>query len=177
MRTPSKILHTEDDTVHLVFTDLHSIQTANESPARSHWSAHNKSWYLENLKKTTSVFPNVTITQFYHVGHDTYFKQMLTSTETTCEEQNDRTSPMSGRLLVEDRSSFLNERLVFRPASLDLTALDLSTTEKTIEQKTQQMQWRMIVSSGNDCRTETAQTLSNFWTGSHSWQHGGREFF
>ena len=49
-------------------------------------------------------------------------------------------------------SLLLNEGLVFRPASLDLTALDPSAIQKTIEQKTQQMQWRMIVYSDDDRR-------------------------
>ena len=56
-------------------------------------------------------------------------------------------------------------------------ALDPSAIQKTIKQKTQQMQWRMIVTPDNDRRTETTQTLSNFRTGSHSRQQGGRELF
>ena len=59
-------------------------------------------------------------------------------------------------------SLLLNEGLVFRPASFDLTALDPSTIQKTIEQKTQQMQWRLIVSSDNDRWTETAQPCPIF---------------
>ena len=33
--------------------------------------------------KTRSGFSNITITELYHIGHDTYFKPMLTSTETS----------------------------------------------------------------------------------------------
>ena len=130
--------------------------------------------------KTRSVFSNITITELYHIGHDTYFKQMLTSTETSLRgtKRQDityvRAAPRRRPLQL---SLLLNKGLVFRSASLDLTALDPSLTQKTIEQKTQQMQWRMIVSSDDDHRTETAQPLSIFQPGSHSRQRGSRELF
>ena len=133
--------------------------------------------------KTRSVFSNITITELYHIGHDTYFKQMLTSTETSLRgtKLQDityvRAAPRRRPLQLSLRSSCLNKGLVFRPASLDLTALDPSMIQKTIEQKTQQMQRRMIVSSDDDRRTETAQPLSNLRPGSHSRQHGSRELF
>ena len=114
------------------------------------------------------------------MGHNTYFKQMLAGTETSLQgtKRQDityvRVAPRRRPLQL---SLLLNEGLVFSPTNLDLTALDPSTIQKTIKQKTQQMQWRMIVTPVNDRRTETAQTLSNFRTGSHSRQHGGRELF
>ena len=43
MRTPYKILYTEDGTVHFICPYHHPIQIDDESPATSHWSAHNKS--------------------------------------------------------------------------------------------------------------------------------------
>ena len=43
MRTPYKILYTENGTVHFICADHHPIQIDDESPATSHWSAHNKS--------------------------------------------------------------------------------------------------------------------------------------
>ena len=43
MRTPYKILYTEDGTVHFICTDHHPIQTDVGSPATSHSSAQNKS--------------------------------------------------------------------------------------------------------------------------------------
>ena len=103
---------------------------------------------------------------------------MLPSTETSLRgaKRQDITRAAPRRRPLQ-LSLLVNEGLVFRPASLDLTALDPSTIQKTIEQKTQQMHWRMIVSSDDDRRTETAQTLSNFRTGSHSRQHRGRELF
>ena len=70
----------------------------------------------------------------------------------------------------------LNEGLVLGPASHDLAALHPSTLQKSIEQETQQMQGRMFVTSNDNRRTKTAQALSNFWSGSHSRQHRGREF-
>ena len=105
---------------------------------------------------------------------------MLASTETSLRgtEQQDityvRAAPRPRPLRL---SLLLNKGLVFRPASLDLTDLDPSMIHKTIEQKTKQMQWRMIVSSDDDRRTETAQPLSNLRTGSHSRQHGGLKLF
>ena len=99
--------------------------------------------------KTRSIFPNVTITQLYHIGHDTHFKQKLTGTETSLPgaKRQDITSVRAApRRRPLQLSLLLNVGLVFRPASLDLTALDPSTIQKTIEEKTQQIQWRMIVS-------------------------------
>ena len=105
---------------------------------------------------------------------------MLTSTETSLRrtKRQDisyvRAAPRRRPLQL---SLLQNKGLVFRPASLDLTALYPSMIQKTIEQKTQQMQWRMIVSSDDDRWTETAQPLSNLRPGSHSRQHGSRELF
>ena len=80
MGTPHKVLHTKDRTLHLILTNHHAIQIDDEPPSTSHWSAHNESRQLENLKKQIKVF-QLTIMKLYHIGHDTYFKQMLTSTE------------------------------------------------------------------------------------------------
>ena len=80
MRTPHKVLYAKDRTLHLVLTNHHPIQTDDEPPTISHWSAHNESCQLENLEKQISVF-QITILKPYHIGHDTYFKQTLTSTE------------------------------------------------------------------------------------------------
>ena len=72
---------------------------------------------------------------------------MLTGTETSLRgaKRQDityvRAAPRRRPLQL---SLLLNEGLVFRPASLNLTALDPSTIQKTIEHETQQMQWRMI---------------------------------
>ena len=41
LRTLYKILYTEDGTVHFICADHHPIQIDDESPATSHWSAHN----------------------------------------------------------------------------------------------------------------------------------------
>ena len=71
----------------------------------------------------------ITIVKLYHIGHDTYFKQMLTSTETslrTAERQDITYDRASLRWRPLQLSLLLNEGLVFRPASLDLTALDPS---------------------------------------------------
>ena len=105
---------------------------------------------------------------------------MLTSTETSLRgtKRQDityvRAAPRRRPLQL---SLLLNKGLVFRPASLDLTAFHPSMIQKTIEQKTLQMQWRMIVSSDDYRWTETAQPLSNLRPGSHSRQHGSRELF
>ena len=103
--------------------------------------------------KTTSVFPNVTITQLFHVGHDTYFKQMLRSTETSlrgAKRQDITYVRAAPRWRLLQLSLLLNKGLVFRPASLDLTVLDPPRIQKTIEKKTQQIQCRMIVCSDDD---------------------------
>ena len=89
---------------------------------------------------------------------------MLSGTETSLRgaERQDITYVRAARRRRPlQLSLLLNEELVFGPASLDLAALYPSTLQKTIEQKTQQMQWRMIVTPDNDRWTETPQTLSN----------------
>ena len=118
--------------------------------------------------------------KLYHIGHDTYFKQMLTNTETSLrgtKRQHITYVRAAPRRRPLQLSLLLNKGLVLRPASLDLTALHPPMIQKTIEQKTQQMQWLMIVSSDDDRWTETAQPLSNLRPGSHSRQHGSRELF
>ena len=100
----------------------------DEPPTTSHWSAHNESCQLANLKKKISVF-QITIVKLHHIGHDTYFIQILTSTETslrTAERQEISYVRAAPRRRPLQPSLLLNEGLVFRPASLDLTALDPS---------------------------------------------------
>ena len=58
-----------------------------------------------------------------------------------------------------------NERLVFGPPSLDLAAFHPSAIQKAIKQKTQQMQWRMIVTRDDDCWTENSSTPVQFSNG------------
>ena len=96
---------------------------------------------------------------------------MLKSTETSLrgtKRQDITYVKAAPRRRPLELSLLLNEGLVFRQASLNLIALHPSTIQETIEQKTQQMQWRMIVSSDDDRRAETAQALSNLRRGSHS---------
>ena len=94
------------------------------------------SW--KTWKKQRQYFATVTITQLYHIGHDTYFKQMLTSTETSLRgaKRQDvtyvRAAPRRRPLQL---SLLLNEGLVFTPANLDLTALAPSMIQETIEKK------------------------------------------
>ena len=126
MRTPHKVLYANDRTLHLVLTNHHPIQTDDEPPTISHWSAHKESCQLENLEKQISVF-QITIVKPYHIGHDTYFKQMLTSMEAslrTAERQDITYVRAAPRWRPLQVSLLLNEGLVFRPASLDITALD-----------------------------------------------------
>ena len=66
--------------------------------------AHKKSCQLENPKKKNRCFPKwhyniIALVAIYTLN------RCCRARKPACEEQNDRTSPMSGRLLVEDRSS------------------------------------------------------------------------
>ena len=158
MRTPHKVLHAKDRTLHFILTNHHPIQIDDEAPTKSHWPAHNESCQLENLNEQDQNLSKTTIVKLSHTGHDTYFKQMLTRTETslqTAERQDITYVRAAPRWRPLQLSLLLDERLVFRPASLDLTALDPSALQKTIEQLTQQMQWCMVISSDDDRRTET----------------------
>ena len=82
MGSPHKVLDAKDRTLHLILTNHHPIQIDDEPPTTSNWSAHNEICQLENLKKQINAL-QITIVKLYHIGHDTYFKQMLTSTETS----------------------------------------------------------------------------------------------
>ena len=105
MRTPYKTLYTKDGTVHFICSDHHAIQIDEKSSTTSHWSAHNKSCQLESLEKQDQYFPtqqsrNFTILVTIHT-----LNRRCRARKPACEEQNNRMSPTSGRLLVEDRSS------------------------------------------------------------------------
>ena len=58
MRTPHKVLYARNHTLHLILTNHHPIQIDDEPPTISHWSAHNESCQLDNLKKQNQCFPN-----------------------------------------------------------------------------------------------------------------------
>ena len=111
-------------------------------------------------------------------GHDTYFKQMMTSMKTSLRraKRQDityvRAAPRRRPLQL---SLLLDKGLVFRPTGLDLTTFYPPTFQKSIQQKTQRVQRRMIVPSNDDRRAETTHSLSNFGTGSCGGQHRGSE--
>ena len=56
-------------------------------------------------KKQNNSLTTLTMKRLYLIVHDTYFEQNQATTKTACKVQNDRTSPTSRRLLVEDSSS------------------------------------------------------------------------
>ena len=127
MGTPHKFL-AKDRTLHLILTNHCPIQIDDEPPTTSHWSAHNESCQLENLKKQINVL-QITTVKLWHIGHDTYFKQMLPSTEAslrTAERQDITYVRAAPRWRPLQLSLLLNEGLLFRPATLDLIAVDPS---------------------------------------------------
>ena len=111
-------------------------------------------------------------------GYDTHFNEMLTSTKTSLRrgKRQDityvRAAPRRTPLQL---SLLLNEGLVFRPRGLYLTALHPPTFHKPIQQQTQQMQRRMIVTANDNRRAETTASLSNFGTASYGGQYRGSE--
>ena len=103
-------------------------------------------------------------------GHNTYFKQTLTSTKTSLRRAKRmdityvRASPRRRPLQL---SLLLDKGLVFSPTGLDLTALHPLTFQKPIQQQTQRMQRRMIAPVKDNRRAETTESLSNFGMGSY----------
>ena len=83
MRTPHKVLNAKDRTLHLILMNHHPIQIDDEPPTKSHWPAHNESCQLENLDKQDQNLSKISTGKLSHIGHDTYFKQMLPRTETS----------------------------------------------------------------------------------------------
>ena len=125
MSAPHEVLYTKDRTAHFILINHHAIQIDDEPLTTSHWPAHNKSCQLENLKKTNRCFSKMAL-QHCCIGRDTYFKQMLPSTETslrTAERQDITYVRAAPRRRPLQLSLLLNEGLVLRPATLDLTAL------------------------------------------------------
>ena len=72
-------------------------------------------------------------------------------------------------------SLLLHKGLVLSPTSLNLNALDPPSFQKPIQQKTKQMQRRVVVPANDDYRARTTQSLSNRGTGSYGGQHRGSE--
>ena len=81
-------------------------------------------------------------------GHYTYFKQMLTSTKTSLQRAKRQDITYVGAALRRrplQLSLLLDKGLVFSPTGLDLTTLYPRMFQKSNQQKTQQVQTRMIV--------------------------------
>ena len=130
-------------------------------------------------KKQDDLFTTQTITRLYHIGHDTYFKQMLASTNTRLQRAKlryvtyVRAAPRWKPLQL---SFLLDKRLVLSPTNLNLTVPDPLPFQEPIQKKIKQMQRRMVVHTNDDCREKTTQSLSNLGTGSYGGQHRVNEF-
>ena len=111
-------------------------------------------------------------------GYDTHFKQMLTSTKTSlrrAKRQDITYVRAAPRRTPLQLSLLLDKGLVFRPRGLYLTALYPPTFQKPIQQQTQQMQRRMVVTANDNHRAELTASLSNFRTASYGGQYRGSE--
>ena len=117
--------------------------------------------------------------RLYHVGHDTYYKQMLVSTKTSpqrAKRQEVTYVRAAPRWKPIRLSLLLNQGLVFSPTSLNIIAFDPPPFQKPIQQKTKQMQRRVVVPANDDCRVKTTQSMCNHGTGSYGGQHRVHEF-
>ena len=102
-------------TTHFIFSYYLTVQTDNKFLTRIHWSNKNDGSQLEHLQQK----------QFNHdicqiIGHDTYFKQMLTSTETSLQRgkrQDDPYVRVASRWRPFQLSLFLKKELVLSPTS------------------------------------------------------------
>ena len=121
-----------------------------------------------------------TITRLYQIRHDTFFKQLLASTETSLPRaklQDIAYVRAAFRWRPLHLSLILDKTLVFIPTSLNLTAFDPPPFRKSIQEMIQQMQQRVVVSTNDVGRAKTTISLSNFGTSSYGGQHRVREFF
>ena len=111
MRAPNKILHTKQDTTHFLFFDGNTIEADKKNFTMSWRPTDHKSRQLEYLKQQKLISRSgqlIGVEAKCLIGHDTYLHSLYRCRQTrkpACSEQNDRRSPTSGRLLVDDRSS------------------------------------------------------------------------
>ena len=178
MRTPYKILYTKDGTVYFICANHHAIQIDQESLATRHWSVHNKSCQQENLEKQDQNCQTQQSRSFAILVTIHTLSRRCRARKPACEEQNDRTSTTSGRLLVEDRSSWCcswtKDWYSARQASISLP-LTRPRSKSPSNRRPSRCSgaWSsppMMIAG------QTTQSLSNLRTGSHSRQYRGREF-
>ena len=134
------------------------------------------SW--NTLGKQDEKFLTQTIPRPYHIGHNTYNKQMLASTKTSLQgaKRQDVTYVRAApRWRPFQLSLLLDKGLVLRPTCLNFSALDPPPFLKSIQQKTKQMQ-RRVSGLANDDRGAKNIVLVEFRTGSYGGQHRVREF-
>ena len=109
VRAPIKVLHTEQDTTQFHLFHGDTIQADSELLITMRWRpTDHKRRQLEHLKQQKLIRRTV---QLVGVEATTYLDTLHTlysfwqARKTACAEQKDRTSPTSGRFLVDDRSS------------------------------------------------------------------------
>ena len=125
MRNSHEILHAKQSATHFILVDNDSIQIDDDLFAGSHWPTYIESCQLEDLEKQDDLISGSTSHQVL-----TPLVTILTlnrcwrAWKPACEKQKDRTSPMSGWLLVENRSgsrcSWTKDWYSTREASISL---------------------------------------------------------
>ena len=103
MRNSDKVLHAKHRTSHVVFGYQHSVQIGDELLTGTLRAVNWNTW---NFQRINNEQPKHTMAT-HHTQLDTVqtLCKRFRARKPACVEKNDRTSPMSGRLLVEDRSS------------------------------------------------------------------------
>ena len=108
VRAPNKVLHIKQDTTHFLFFDSDTIQADTELLTMQWRTTDHKPRQLEHLeqqklKRTIWQLLGVEATIQLATIHTLY--SCRRARKPACAEQNDRTSPTSGRLLMDNRSS------------------------------------------------------------------------
>ena len=116
---------------------------------------------------------------FYIIAHDTYFKLVLMSAETSLHGAKRPDVSYVGvapRWRPFQLSLLLYKGVVLSPTSLSPAASDPPIFQKPIEQHARQMKRRMVVSANRDRRAKNNQSLSDIGTCSYGGENRVREF-
>ena len=172
-RRPHKILNARNWLLHKPATQSNSSQLDSECGQVLNRVPKKQGRQLVHLQQRLTI--NAYNEGYFGTGVTTYSEQVSAALESSLlrEVGQDvsyiRTLP---RGMTFQLALLPDKRLKFGFASLNVGTLLPTTLHKSIQQLSEQEKGGMVIASKNDFRAETADSLSQFWSGSHGWQNG-----
>ena len=127
-----------------------------------------------NCNKDNSVMTS-TIKFLYLICHDTYFEQMLASRETNLLRAKRKYFSYiraASRRRPLQLSLMLNKSLVINRTSFNLAPSNPPPLQKPIKQQGKEMEWRVVVSTNDNCRAERTYSVAVVASGRDDVKHG-----